>query len=346
MPLSLPTSDDCGALADWAELLILTSGTEGISIARIGRLIEGYGIDRASEEIDSTFWEEEGSPELDTQALDIEREALEVKMEGILAEIELRLRLGPRVYAFTAAGDRILRREAAGASAYIFLLVISAADAPFRAERRAHEVEAAFDGLALEALRRYLGRGSVGVRFARNAHRADDNSSRPAKFRDAVDWLRGQLRMGRGHQQPEDEERSEHWEDEPNAGHPPLNSYSDGGVDVVAWWRFKDERPGAPVLLGQCTVQLEWAEKVADIKLELWKKWVDFETVPPQTALVLPFAVSRTSSQWANRTITAGVILDRLRLMELLDELSDEELSQIPDEETQAWIQNEISALA
>jgi hypothetical protein len=67
------------------------------------------------------------------------------------------------------------------------------------------------------------------------------------------------------------------------------------------------------VLLAQCTVQIAWGEKTG-ISVELWKKWIDFETVPPQTAHVIPFAVS-SLDQWANRTITAGVVIDRLRLI-------------------------------
>jgi hypothetical protein len=102
---------------------------------------------------------------------------------------------------------------------------------------------------------------------------------------------------------------------------------------------------GAPVMLAQCTVQIEWSEKTRDISVELWKKWIDFETVPPQTALVIPFAISRTLEQWANRTITAGVIIDRLRLLELLDELPDEQLRDFPDPVTREWVARELGSL-
>ena len=100
------------------------------------------------------------------------------------------------------------------------------------------------------------------------------------------------------------------------------------------------------MLLAQCTVQIEWGEKAKDISVELWKKWIDFETVPPQTALVIPFAVSRSLEQWANRTITAGVIIDRLRLLELLDELPDDELELLPDAGTREWVEAELASLA
>jgi hypothetical protein len=99
------------------------------------------------------------------------------------------------------------------------------------------------------------------------------------------------------------------------------------------------------VLLAQCTVQVDWADKVTDIQVELWKKWIDFETVPPQTALVIPFAAGRGLAQWANRTVTAGVIIDRLRFLELLNELAAEVLAQMPDEGTRMWVLEELKTL-
>ena len=207
-------------------------------------------------------------------------------------------------------------------------------------------MEATFDQLALEAVRRYLGRSARGVRFARNAHDPHDNATRPKKFGKAIAWLREQLLLGPGLDEPPEDEREKHWEDDPDAAHPPLNSYSDAGVDIVVWWRFADERAGSPVMLAQCTVQIEWGEKASDISIKLWEKWIDFETVPPQTALVIPFAVSRTLEQWANRTVTAGVILDRLRLLELLNELPANELEGLIDDTTFHWVSTELASLS
>lgn len=185
----------------------------------------------------------------------------------------------------------------------------------------------------------------MSARGTKNAHDPNDNASRPKKFMEAIPWLRAQLMLGPGQGVVPNEERVSHWEDVPNAAHPALNSYSDAGVDVVIWWRFADGRAGSPVLLAQCTVQIEWSEKAKDISIDLWRSWIDFETVPPQRALVIPFAVSRTLAQWANRTITAGVVIDRLRLLELLNELPAEELEQVPDAATRAWVATELASL-
>jgi hypothetical protein len=186
---------------------------------------------------------------------------------------------------------------------------------------------------------------ALGIRFARNAHDPEDNATRPKKFKEAIEWLRGMLRLDKGLREPPDDELDVHWEASMNAAHQPLNSYSDAGVDIVVWWRFADDRAGSPVLLAQCTVQIEWGDKTKDISVDLWRAWIDFETVPPQTALVIPFAVSRSLDQWANRTVTAGVIIDRLRLLELLNELPEVELREQPDAATRDWVATELASL-
>jgi hypothetical protein len=351
--LTIPTGDDAAALADWAELLVLTEHRDGISTTRLERLLRADGNDLAEEELtldqEGVGDEGEEGDELELELLDVGRGERELRLEQLLEEVALRLRLGPKLYPFETEDERLVPREAAGSEIYLVLLILSSKDASFRKERRAHEVEASFDRISLSALRRYLGRSARGTRFAKNAHVDGDNETRPQRFRDAIRWLRGQLEVGPGLREPPDTEREAHWEDEgveDELGRTPLNSYSDGGVDVVVWWRFADGRAGSPVLLGQCTVQLEWSDKVSDIDVELWGKWIDFDTVPPQTALVIPFAVNRASAQWNDRTVTAGVIIDRLRMLELLNELDEESLRAMVDEATSDWVQREFVGLS
>jgi hypothetical protein len=44
--------------------------------------------------------------------------------------------------------------------------------------------------------------------------------------------------------------------------------------------------------------------------------------------------------------LTASVIIDRLRLLELLNELPDDELEQLPDAATRGWVEAELASLA
>jgi hypothetical protein len=347
--LTIPEGENAAALADWAELLVVSTHRAGVSTTRLARLLRGEGSDAAEEElVEDAEVDGSGVEELELELLDSGRGEREVRLELLLDEVSLRLRLGPSLYPFKRVEERLVWGGASGSEIYLFLLVLSSEEAAFRADRRAHEVEAEYDHVALEALRRYLGRGASGVRFAKNAHVAGDNATRPQKFREAITWLRDELELGVGVRVPPGLELEAHWQDaeqEWPQGRVPLNSYSDAGVDVVVWWRFGDGRSGSPVLLAQCTVQVEWGEKVSDIDVDLWEKWIDFDTVPPQTALVIPFAVNRASVQWDDRTVTAGVIIDRLRLLELLDELEHDQLAAMIDQMTRDWVARELASL-
>jgi hypothetical protein len=353
----MPTGDDISALTDWVELRISSADTAGIALARLDRLLKAEGTDLAAEELGESE-EDDVELELTLDERDAAAGEVDVRVEMIRQEVLERARVGARVYPFTADGERVRPRGACGADTYRLLLVLSASELPYRSERRAHEVEEAFDHIAMAALRRFLGRDATGVRFARTAREGDaqadteslDPQLRPIGFVEAIAWLRNWLDAGRGRREvPVDVAVVQHWEDEeqdepPPLGRAPLSSYNDAGVDVVVWWKFSDGRRGFPVLLAQCTVQLAWERKLSDISLDLWRGWIDFDTVPPQRALVIPFADRRDHPQWPDRTLEAGIILDRIRLLELLDELQCEELEALIDDRVRSWTQAELRA--
>lgn len=339
MAISLPKGQDASSLADWAELRLLTGSGRALSRARIISVLNDDGTEAAEAELAE---EEDLDAEVPDEDLDAEVDA---RVDQLLDEIVLRRRVGSAVYPFETRGQRILRREVPGEQAYLLLLILSLDDAPYRAELRTHEVEHAYDRVALEALRRFLGRDAQAVRFARNSHDPDDpQNTRPKRFDEAIVWLRDKLDLGPGTGEAPTTEQEPHWEDP--KGLSALRSYSDAGVDVVAWWRFEDGRIGFPVLLAQCTVQLKWERKLKDVDPDLWREWIHFGTVPPQKCLVIPFAVDLEEENWPHRTTQAGVILDRVRLVELLDELDEDALVALVDERTVEWIQAELDAVA
>jgi hypothetical protein len=323
-------------------LKLLLGESPVLSRAKIASLLDDDGTDAAMAELAA---DEEGSDAEEVLESELGVD-LDARIDRLFAEIAQRQRAGGSVYPFEQQGKRrLVARDAAGADSYLLLLVLSLEDAPFRREKRTSEVERAYDKLAAEALRRFLGRNAKAVRFARSSHDPEDpENTRPKRFDKAIAWLRDKLDLGPGVDRPPKHEEVSHWEDP--QGLTPLRSYKDAGVDVVAWWHFKDERIGFPVLLAQCTVQVRWERKLKDVDPDLWRGWINFGTVPPQKCLVIPFAVDLEEERWPNRITQAGVIIDRVRFIELLDELADEQLSQLVTEETRAWLRAELEALA
>jgi hypothetical protein len=226
--------------------------------------------------------------------------------------------MAPRVYPFRQdiEGGAVVVAEAASCL-YAFLLCISVS-APYREQRRWTETDRWFDRVVLQALKQDLGAGSQALRFG---HPPSDG--RPAGFQDALDWLCVQMGLGRG-----TAERLER----PN----------DDGVDVVAWRPFGDKRTGFIVVLAQCTVQRDpatWVDKGRECDAVTWGGWVDFGR-PPLTCLALPFAIPASSDRWDQLRRAANVVLDRMRICELLNDVTLEDEADICE-----WVGRELVAM-
>jgi hypothetical protein len=120
-------------------------------------------------------------------------------------------------------------------------------------------------------------------------------SGRPSEFGAAVEWLskKSNIRLG-------------------NAFRPPRKK--DGGVDIFVWKHFSDNQPGIPIMLVQCTIKEDYINKIGDIDLRLWANWLSSD-IEPLVALAVPGVVIKEEI-WSEIT-TRGILLDRLRLVEL-----------------------------
>jgi hypothetical protein len=200
---------------------------------------------------------------------------------------------------------------------YVFLLCLSVSE-PLRSESRQQEVEHLFDIVVMEALCSYLSGESQMVHFGWPA-----TGDRPTNFVDAVKWLAEKLGLptGRGRTSP----RSK-----------------DGGLDVVVWRPFRDERQGFVVILAQCTIAKDWFDKAKDIVKDVWRGWIDFGK-DPTTCLAVPFVVPHSFGKWDELRRTVTFLLDRLRLCELLEErgLACEEEGKI-----EKWTYAELELMA
>ena len=149
----------------------------------------------------------------------------------------------------------------------------------------------ALEDAAAEALATFLGPGGRGIRFA-----WPSSIGRPEKFPHAIRWLVEQMgaSLGDAYRQPR---------------------RKDGGVDVVAWRPFPDQRSGFPVILAQATIGTDYVNKSADIDLRNWSGWLSLD-VDPTVAMVIPGTLSNGES-W-NEMATRSLIFERIRLAGLL----------------------------
>ena len=149
-----------------------------------------------------------------------------------------------------------------------------------------------FEKITEEAIRSLLGPGSKALRFG-----YPNELGRPSGFQEAMVWLAEQLEVKLG-----------------DSYRPPKRK--DGGVDVIGWKPFPDNKSGMPVLLVQCTLQRDFTDKAADIELRHWSGWIKLQT-PPTAVLAIPGHVDG-HEKWEEIS-ARSMILDRCRLAGLLD---------------------------
>jgi hypothetical protein len=340
--LDPPAGNEAAALADWLEAYLIIHEERSITRSEIEHLLEDEPVDDALDD----GAEADG---VDVRGIEDEPDREHTRVDVLLNEIERRLEIAAPVYPFGVEGRRVVAYEAKAVStAYVLLLLLSLEDGPCRGAgsgptQRRNAVERPFDEVARAALVAYLGKGARGILFARKyaATNPGDTGTRPESFPKAIKWLRDLIGAKYERADPPDGAP----EPEELEGYLPLRTYQDGGVDVVAWRPFlRDERPGYPVLLAQCTIQLDWRAKTRDVSLTLWRSWVDFPG-HLNKALVIPFEIPPNKWWWRDRSLLAGMIFDRLRLCHALSGLPENELEGIPGEEGVRWIDDEVAAI-
>ena len=153
-----------------------------------------------------------------------------------------------------------------------------------------------FEDITESALSSFFGKKTRTLNFG-----FPSRNGRPAEFAAAVEWLskKTNIRLG-------------------NAYRPPRKK--DGGVDLFVWKSFSDNQPGVPIMLVQCTIREDYINKIGDIDLRLWANWLSSD-LEPLVALAVPGVVTK-EEVWGEIT-TRGILLDRIRLVELGEESKD-----------------------
>lgn len=243
----------------------------------------------------------------------------EVEVDLLLREIEFRSARSAICYPFAVEEEGIALRENTDTAVYGFLLVASLPEAAFRKRKQWPKVDLGLDIVTVAALRAMFGENSKAIRFAWPA-----SDGRPTHFAAAIDWLAEKLGVATG------------------TG-PRHSKRKDGGVDVVAWLPFSDSVNGFPVVLVQTTLSKRYSGKARDISKGVWLSWLELRA-DPIVALVIPFDVPFDSDQWFEISCDAQLILDRMRLCELLDGTPSGDLDSV--DEIRAWTDSQLDQLA
>ena len=286
--LDVPDLDEIPSLTDWFEVAFLAAGSRTKTHAQLRDTL--------------------------TAAVAASAEEVELASNLVFKEIRRRRQICGSRYPFVIEEKVVLYDDAADSEFYKFLLLLVVS--PFlRNERRQLEVDELFDNVVVDAVKGYLGEGSVAVRFGWPV-----SGGRPRKFDAAISWLTAQMNL------------------QPGVG-ATLPASKDGGVDIVGWKPFNDRKAAYVVILAQCTIRTNWIPKARDIIDMVWLAWLDTGR-PVVIALAIPFIIPPQFDRWDSLRRTVGVVFDRLRICQYLAAFTSAN-----HEPMVAWVRAELAKI-
>jgi hypothetical protein len=244
------------------------------------------------------------------------------ELDELLAEIRRRAEAASEIYPFRTKGELIVLDSEVDPTVYFFLLILSLESSPYRIEARFGEISPLLELLTREAMLAYLGEGAEAIRFGSQA------DGRPTDLASAVSWLAERMELETVKEAIEtDIDRDD----------------KDGGIDVAAWRSFADGAPSFASFLIQCTTQVTYERKPADVTPEKWSSWIRFGR-DPSIVLSIPFAIPHDAKIRQRLRYSVNILLDRLRLCELL---SGRDMNSLEDDLAQmrSWTSDEIEKI-
>jgi hypothetical protein len=204
-------------------------------------------------------------------------------------------------YPFKVDDISIILKENIEMSAYLTLLFLSrpAVLMNWQTNMPTTEELDAFEIIVCDSLCSYFGPGTQATTFG-----WPSKSGRPENFDAAVKWLANKIGLQPG-----------------SMFRPPRRK--DGGVDVVVWRHFPDNRSGFLIGLVQCTLQQNYVAKSRDIDLRLWSRWLEMDR-DPITILAIPNAVPN-GEHWQEATANS-IVFERVRLSQNHSNILNDEL--------------------
>ena len=218
------------------------------------------------------------------------------RLDIALNHMRMRMAILENLYPFEVLPYAVKKAPNCEEFAYTALLALSPAGLirNFLDVRGIARAAIVFEEIVDIAVKGLAGRGGQSTRFG-----WPSSVGRPQEFPEAIAWI-GTLmgvHLGRGFRPPR---------------------RKDGGVDIIAWRKFRDGKSAFPIFLIQCTIQSDLKKKAEDIDLRNWAYWLDFAR-DPVPVLAVPHEVSGVDEDWKEISLKS-LVIDRLRIVELLDD--------------------------
>lgn len=295
-----PSAKACAhELADFVELVSWRDGRmSAVDLTRhLGRL-------------DEADYAEDGVQEGDD---------VEVLADSVFEELERRAEACAHGYPFSV-GDkgqsvRFIGDDTADAHHAVYAFLLLATRLNMKTDRVHGGIDgtAIFEELAAESARDYLGPRSKSFVFG--------TAAQEASFKQKVEDLCASIGEGDG------------FSDRGGDG----QRQRDGKLDIVAWTPFSDELPSKLLVFGQCKTGTHFKDQLAQLQPDAFcRKWfLSQPTVTPVRAFFVSEALPR--SCWRDTAIDAGLLFDRCRIVDFINDASDGVLDKVQTWTSAAW---------
>lgn len=235
-------------------------------------------------------------------AQDIKLEDAVVPQNNVISQREAMLK---SLYPFKIERNTLVYYQSS-TLAYEYLLAVS--KAPSLSAEKFAEIPRSFERFVGQAIVAFLGPGAESYRLGW----PPDPPHSPL-LRERVKEISNRTGEWRWNPLPE------------HTNHQGPRSVKDGGIDLVIWKQFGDQRISSLYLLGQCACGNDWTTKRSDLKPHSFKdKWLHMLSHSGQLKfMAIPFHVPdenlwTESCHWEQ----AGIFVDRLRLTLLAEHSS------------------------
>lgn len=286
-------SDKISTNADEAEWSAIQYGQAHFSAGTMDEAITESGDEHAPEGAEFLL-------QADTiQGAEVLQESRQGPVYELLAE---RQKLLGESYPFRFEGNTLVYEPSEGPP--IYELLVGICQSPSLTRDPYTRLPRFFEQLSLIAACGYFGPEAEGYRVG---WPRPENQSR---FQTVI----RQLKVKSGNYNSE-------WQWQP-AEHLPDNPapkfIKDEGMDLVVWRKWADNRSGQLYLIGQCACGGDWLNKDRDLDLGSLEEWFRLPRVLPIRSFFTPRYVIDALLVELSRT--AGLIFDRVRLVQVLSE--------------------------
>ena len=104
-----------------------------------------------------------------------------------------------------------------------------------------------------------------------------------------------------------------------------VQDVGDNGLDLVAWLPLPDKSKGLPMAFAPCACSAsDWRSKQGEVAEDRWSQILELSS-PISNWTIIPFCYHNAQGVWETpHHVNKGILIDRLRLFELLKSRMDQ----------------------